>query len=173
MVSHEDIPDNWRGQSEILLSGCLDYLSLRPDVDPARIAVYGEGLSAILATEFAASDRRISAAVCDAGLWNFARAMASMGWMSRIVDVVEEDVSVRRVGLVWRLRCPVLIVAGGRGIVSVSEATKLQAESAAAGVDLKLSVSRTTHIPVGEIENFVASDDSIFGWLEQKLSSAS
>ncbi|MET4121639.1 hypothetical protein ABIB85_008075 [Bradyrhizobium sp. JR1.5] len=170
VVSHDDVSNRWRGQSETLLSCCLDYLSDRSDVDPTRIGVYGEGLSAVLATDFAVSDRRIAAAVCDGGLWNWARTLTSVRWMTgTAADVVGEDVaSVRRSRLVRQLRCPVLVVVGGRGTVSASEAIKLQAECRAARIDLELVMPRTTLPPKG-IDNFVTSDDCVFGWLERKL----
>lgn len=169
IVSHDDVSHHWRGQSESLLSSCLDYLSLRSDVDAACIGVYGEGLSAVLATDFAASDRRAVAAVCDGGLWNWAWNLASVSWVTGADVMDEEAVSAHRSRVVQQLRCPVLVVAGGRGIVSVSEANKLQVDCAGARVDLELTTPRTVHTPVGEIENFVTSDDCIFTWLEHKL----
>lgn len=170
VVSHDDVSNRWRGQSETLLSCCLDCLSVRPDVDATRIGVYGEGLSAVLATDFATSDRRVAAAVCDGGLWNWARTMASVSWVTGTADVGDDDVvSARRSRLVRQLRCPVLVVAGGRGAVSVPEAIKLQADCMVEGVDLELVMPRMVRSQVVEIENFVTSDDCIFAWLEQKL----
>lgn len=170
VVSHDEITSHWYGQSEILLSACLDYLSGQPNIDANRIGIYGEGLSAVLATDFAVSDRRVAAAVCDGGLWNWARISASIGWMARTADALDQDVlSARRSQFVRRLKCPVLVVAGGRGLVSVSEAIELQADCSAAHVDLELAIPRMIRTPMGEIENFVTSDDCIFGWLKQKL----
>lgn len=170
VVSHNGVTSRWYGQSEILLSCCLDYLSGRPDIDATRIGIYGEGLSAVLATDFAASDRRVAAAVCDGGLWNWARISASIGWMARNADALDQDaLSARRSQFVRRLKCPVLVVAGGRGLVSVSEAIELQADCLATRVDLELAIPRMIRTPVGEIENFVTSDDCIFCWLKQKL----
>lgn len=170
VVSHEDVSNHLRGQSELFLSCCLEYLSARPDVDATRIAIYGEGLSAVLSTDFALSDGRVAAAVCDGGLWNWARTRASVGWMTRTVDVTDENgVSMRRSRLVRRLKCPVLVVAGGRGVVSVPEAIKLETDCTAEGIDLELAMLRTTQTPVGELENFVAADECVFGWLDRKL----
>lgn len=170
VVSHDDFSDHSPGQSESFLSYCVDLLSARPDVDATRIGVYGEGLSAILATDFAVFDQRISAAVCDGGLWKWASTMASIGWMAGTADIVDEDVlSIRRLRLARQLKCPVLVVAGGRGVVSESEAINLQADCAAARIDLELAVSRVTQTPTGEIENFVTSDDRIFTWLQRRL----
>lgn len=171
VVSHDEVSHQSCGQSEALLSCCLDYLSVRPDVDPTRIGVFGEGLSAALATDLAASDRRVAAAVCDGGLWNWARTRAAINWITRGVDgVIEHDaISAPRA----QLTCPALVVAGGRGIVSLSEAIQLQADCMAAGADLDLAVPRIVRSSESEIENFVTSDDSIFGWLEHKLACSS
>ncbi|MET4072229.1 hypothetical protein ABID58_007058 [Bradyrhizobium sp. S3.2.6] len=171
VLSHDDVSRHSRGQSETLLSSCLDYLAVRPDVDANRIAIYGEGLSAALATEFAVSDHRLAAAVCDGGLWKWARILASVGWMTRTTNGVPEQgaMSARRSQIIRRLRCPVLVVAGGRGIVSVSEAIKLQADCMAERIDLELALPRMIRSLGADIENFVTSDDCIFGWLEQKL----
>lgn len=170
VVSHEDVSNHWRSQSEILLSCCLDHLSARPNIDATRIGVYGEGLSAALATDFALSDRRIAAAVCDGGIWKWARTVASVSWITKTADeVVEDGMSAHRLRSMRQLRCPILLVAGGRGLVGVSEAIKLQADCTAARIDLELALPRMTRTPVGQVENFVTSDDSIFSWLEHKL----
>lgn len=174
VVSHDDVSNHWRGRSQMLLSSCLDYLSVRLDVDATRIGVYGEGLSAALASDFAASDRRVAAAVCDGGLWNWARTPAAVGWITRTAEALDADVlSARRMRLVRQLKCPVLVVAGGRGIASVSEAINLQSDCAAEPIDLELAIARIAQTHVGEIENVVASDDCIFGWLEHKLARSS
>ncbi|MCK1411458.1 hypothetical protein [Bradyrhizobium sp. 76] len=174
VVSHADVSNHVPAKSEMPLSCCLDYLSVQHEIDDSRIGVYGEGLSAVLATDFAVSDRRVAAAVCDGGLWNWARTLASVSWLATNQDVMDEDAaSARRLRLVRQLRCPVLVVAGGRGIVSVSEATTLLADCAAGRIDLELLVSRMARTPMGDIENFVPSDDFIFGWMEHKLAHSS
>lgn len=170
VVSHDDVSNHWRGQSAMLLSCCLDRLSLRTDVDASRIGVYGEGLSAALANELAVSDHRVAAAVCDGGLWNLASAMASVGWLTKSAQPLNQDgMSALRSRLVRRLRCPVLVVAGGRGFVSVSEAIALRADCTAAHVDLEIAMSPMIQTAAGEIENFLTSDDCISAWLARKL----
>lgn len=170
VVAHEDVSNSRRGQSDVFLSCCVDYLLTRSDIDAAHIGVYGDGLSATLATDFAASDSRVAAAVCDGGLWNLTRMLASVDWLARTADVRDEDmVSARRLQLLRRLRCPVLVVAGGRGIVSASEAMKLLRDGPAAPIDLQLAIPRMIATDAGEVENFVTSDDRIFGWLEHQL----
>lgn len=90
--------------------------------------------------------------------------------MTGTADLVDEDVaSVRRSRLVRQLRCPVLVLVGGCGTVNASEAVKLQADCRMAHVDLELLMLRTIWPSSKRIENFVASDDCVFGWLERKL----
>lgn len=171
VVSHEDVANRARGESEIVLSHCLDHLSVRADVDSSRIGVYGDGLSATLATDFAAYDRRIAAAVCDGGIWNLTRFLSSIGWMTPTADGADKGiVSAYRSRLARRLNCPILVVAGGRGVVSVSEAIKLQAVCMAARIDVDLVMPQLIRGGQGEeVDNFVTSDDRIFSWLEQRL----
>lgn len=171
VISHDDIANRSRGESEALLSSCLDFLALRCDVDGARIGIVGDGLSAALATKFAASDQRIAAAVCDGGLWDWTRTSASIGWLTRAAE--GNNGGACRVQFPWQLKCPVLVVAGGRGTVSISEAIELQADCMTTSIKLDLVVPRMIRSDGAEVENFVTSDDCIFGWLERKLAVAS
>lgn len=172
VISHDVVSSQLRRHSEALLSCCLDYLSIRPNVDASRVGVYGEGLSAVLATKFAASDHRVAAAVCDGGLWHWSRTLASLGWMMGAGGRMDEGVASRS-QVVRHLRCPILVVAGGRGLVSVSEAISLLADCVEARIDLQLAVPRMIRSSTGEVENFVTSDECIFGWLEHRLSHGS
>ncbi|UVO30547.1 hypothetical protein [Bradyrhizobium arachidis] len=170
VVAYDDLSDTERSQLDMFLSCCVDYLSARSDVDAARIGVYGDGLSAALATDLAAFDSRVSAAVCDGGLWNWTRMQASVDWLTGAADVSDDQVlSARRLRLLRQLRCPVLVVAGGRGIVSAAEAMKLLGDGAGAPIDLQLAIPRMITIDGEEVENFLTADDRIFGWLEHKL----
>ncbi|UPJ79275.1 hypothetical protein IVB16_31570 [Bradyrhizobium sp. 183] len=169
VVAHEDI-SNFRSQSDMALSCCLDYLSARSDVDAARIGVYGDGLSAALATELVLSDRRVAAAVCDGGLWILARMLASIQWLTGTSDFPDDKVvSSRRSRMIRQFKCPVLVVASARGMVSLPETSKLLSQASAASIDLQLVMPRTMTARFGEIEDFVTFDERIFGWLEDKL----
>ncbi|PJG50596.1 hypothetical protein CVM73_35370 [Bradyrhizobium forestalis] len=170
VVSYDDVSNHWLGPSEMLLSCCLDYLSARPEIDATRIAIFGEGLSAALATACAVADRRIAAAICDGGLWSWTRLRASIEWMTRTADLPDEGLSsAQRSRLARRLRCPVLVVAGERSLFGVSEAIKLEAECTATSIDLELLLPPT---PEGGLENFVACDEGVFKWLERKFEHA-
>ncbi|MGL9623202.1 hypothetical protein QRQ56_35130 [Bradyrhizobium sp. U531] len=153
VVSHQDLAECSRGSSQAKLPFCLDYLSHLSDVDSARVAIYGDASSAALATDFVASDNRVAAAVCDGGLWRATRALASIGWMTKTAGAVDElVVAATRLRQARQLNCPVLIVAGGRGLVSAREASELQADCVGARIQLELFVSQTTSTAMGEIE---------------------
>lgn len=170
VIAHDDLSNCSREQSNALLSCCLDFLSGRTENDATRIGVYGEGLSAVLATELASFDRRVAAAVCDGGLWSSLRTRASVGWMTGgSVEVDEDAISTLRSRSIRALKCPVLIVTGGRGIVSVSEALKLQADCVSTCIDLELVIPRKIRSSGDDIENFVTSDNCIFAWLQRRL----
>ncbi|WP_377828106.1 alpha/beta hydrolase family protein [Bradyrhizobium lupini] len=173
VVSHDDVSNHARDLSNLFLSSCMDFLSVQPKVDAARVGVYGEGLSAVLATDFARSDSRVAAAVCDGGLWNRTRLLASIGWMTRTAGSDNHLVCTRRREMAWHLKCPVLVVAGGRGVVSVSEAIRLQNDWEGAQVDLEVTMPRMSAFPLREIENFPSSDDCVFRWLDRKLANSS
>ncbi|MGY3146438.1 hypothetical protein ACVWYQ_003437 [Bradyrhizobium sp. USDA 3397] len=169
VVSHENIANHARGGSEIVLSHCLDHLSVRPDVDSSRIGIYGDGLSASLATECAAYDRRIAAAVCDGGIWNWTRSLRSIDWMTSTDDSVDRDMVSGHHSRLARLpNCPILVEAGGRGLVSVCEAIKLQTVCMAARIDVDLVMPQLIRGGLrGGVDNFVSSDGCIFSWLQK------
>src|SRR5260370_35112740 len=68
--------------SHLLFSRWLDDLLTRTEVDPDRIALYGDGLGAAYATHAAKHDGRFVAAVCDGGLWEAKERAFAVGRMS-------------------------------------------------------------------------------------------
>jgi hypothetical protein len=170
VVGGADVSAHPLARPEILLECCLDHLSLRPDVDGGRIAVYGERLAAVHATSFAVSDGRVAAAVCDGGLWHSARTRAAIRWMTTPAEIRDEEAaSASRMRSARRMRCPVLVIAGAHGVVSVSEAVRLHADCRIAGIDMDVAIPRTVQTPLGAIENFVTVDEFVFGWFERRL----
>lgn len=167
VVSGDDASKHRLLKPEAVLASWLDYLESRADVDAGRIAASGERMAAGYAARIAASDRRIVAAVCDGGLWASLRHRASVGWMTGIWDPAGDRTRTSSLQLVRRMRCPVLIVAGGRALFDQQNALELQADCKLAGLDCTVTVSQVS----GELENFVTKDDLVLDWLEQKLRS--
>jgi len=150
----------------------LDYLEARPDVDPRRIAIYGEGTSACHASRLALSDRRIAAAVCDGGLLTPLMHRASLRWMTGSGKVAPDAAATGSLLPSRRLPCPLLMVVGSRSLVWEQDALDLQAGYRQTGADCSVVVPNNVPHPLGEVENFIAVDDFVFGWLDSKLGTA-
>ena len=167
VVSGDDASKHRLFKPEAFLASWLDYLEGRADVDAGRIAVSGERMAAGYAGRIAASDRRIKAAVCDGGLWASLQHRANVGWMTGIWNTAGDRTRTSNLELVRRMRCPVLIVAGGRALFDRQSALELQADCKLAGLDCSVAIPQAP----GEIENFITKDDVVLDWLEEKLRS--
>ncbi|MGV7212010.1 alpha/beta hydrolase family protein [Bradyrhizobium sp. UFLA05-112] len=167
VVSGDDASKHRLFKPEAFLASWLNHLECRADVDAGRIAVSGERMAAGYAARIAVCDRRIVAAVCDGGLWASLRHRASVGWMTGIWDPACDRTRASSLELVRRMRCPVLIVAGGRALFDQQNALELQADCKLAGLDCSVAISQAST----EVENFVAKDDVVLDWLGEKLRS--
>ncbi|MFT4118584.1 alpha/beta hydrolase [Bradyrhizobium sp.] len=157
-------------KQEHILQCWMDHLLARTDVDPQRIAVYGEGAGAGCASRVALSDRRVAAAVCDGDLVTSVRRRASVRWMTGIEQACHD--ATETLPPPRRISCPLLIVVGERSMVREEEALELQAGYRQAGADCSVVVPNRIPSPLGEVENFIAVDDFIFEWFGAKLGSA-
>jgi hypothetical protein len=157
---------------EHILQCWVDYLEARPDVDPQRIAIYGEGAGASHASRLALADRRIAAAVCDGGLLTSVMRRASLRWMTGAAQAVDDGTSTGSLLPSRRIPCPLLTVVGSRSMVREQEALELQAGYRQAGADCSIVVPNRIPHPQGEVENFIAVDNFVFQWLDSKLGAA-
>lgn len=154
---------------EHVLQCWLDYLVAREDVDPQRIAIYGEGVGAIHASRLALSDRRIAAAVCDGGVLTPIIRRASFRWTIGLEQAAHDGTSTGSSMPSRRIPCPLLMVVGSRSMIMEEDALELQASYRQAGADCAVVVPNRIPHPLGEVENFAAVDDFIFEWLGSKL----
>jgi hypothetical protein len=150
----------------------VDYLQGRPDVDPRRIAIYGEGTGACHASRLALSDRRIAAAVCDGGLLTPRMRRASLRWISGFGQAAPDGTSTGSLLPSRRLPCPLLMVVGSRSMIWEQDALELQADYRQTGADCSVVVPNNVSHPLGEVENFIAVDDFVLEWLDSKLGAA-
>jgi hypothetical protein len=157
---------------EHVLQCWLDHLEARPDVDPRRIAIYGEGAGAVHASRLALSDRRIAAAVCDGGVLAPVMRRASLRWVTGLEQAAHDGTSPDSSLPSRRIPCPLLTVVGSRSMVREQDALALQAGYRQAGADCSVVVPNRISHPMGEVENFIAVDDFIFEWLDGKLGAA-
>ncbi|WP_228747883.1 alpha/beta hydrolase [Bradyrhizobium sp. BR 10289] len=153
--------------------GCwLDYLTGRADVDSKRIGVYGEGAGASHASRLACSDRRIAAAVCDGGFWASHRLRASVRWITGVWHEVGDGGPTRSLPTARHVPCPILVAVGRRSMVREEDALELQAAYQQSGAHCSVVVPNAIRSPLGEVENFVAVDDFVFDWFDDKFGPA-
>lgn len=73
---------NFRPDWEKVVTPVVDYLVGREDVDPERIALYGQSFGGYLAPRAAAYEHRISACIANGGIFDFFEPMADKLGMS-------------------------------------------------------------------------------------------
>lgn len=156
--------------AEMRVGDCIDYLASRRDVDAERIAVWGDGLAAAIATRAAVAEARVRAAVCDGGLWDALRVGAGVAWLSGGDEVVARPGdTVRRVRLAQRIRCPFLVVASERNVASVQEAVALQADCVRLGIAMDLEVPGVNAAPRDIVDAMMRSEARVADWLSMRL----
>ena len=139
---------------EMAISGCLDYLITRDDVDERRIAIYGDGLGASFATRAAASDHRFAAAVCDGGLWDLHERAYALAWIagSNAEPVTKHQIEkLYRFGLAKRIKCPMLVTLGEIESAHISEAAELVDFHKQAGLDIDLGIFAAAETAVSQL----------------------
>jgi dienelactone hydrolase len=150
----------------------VDYLLARGDIDPARIALYGDGLGGSLATRIASRDHRFAAAVCDGGLWERHERMFAMGRIGRDQAAAGERLwmaGVAHSGTM--LKCPSLMTIGQHDYIAVENAIEVHESCKRSGVPLALKVFSTeeTGASPGHIDNPTLAKEFVFDWLRRKL----
>jgi hypothetical protein len=168
-----DLPDcEATDPVEALAGRWVDYLLARGDIDPSRIALYGDGLGGSLATRIASRDHRFAAAVCDGGLWERHERMfairrigcdqAAAGERTWMAEVAHSGTM---------LRCPALMTIGQHDYIAVANAIDVHESCKRSGAPLALKVFSTeeTAASPGHIDNPTLAKEFVFDWLRRKL----
>jgi dienelactone hydrolase len=171
-----DLPGNEAGDENIEVSAgrWVDYLLARGDIDPSRIALYGDGLGSSLATRIASRDHRFAAAVCDGGLWERQELIFATSWIGRNPAGAGER--VRMAGSVHSatmLKCPSLMTIGQHDYIAVENAIDFHecCKRSGAPLDLKVFSTEETAASPGHIDNPTLAKEFVFDWLRRKLGS--
>lgn len=152
----------------------VDYLLARGDIDPSRIALYGDGLGGSLATRIASRDHRFAAAVCDGGLWERHERIFAIRQIGRDLAAAGERVwmaGVTHSGTM--LKCPSLMTIGQHDYIAVENAIDVHESCKRSGAPLALKVFSTeeTAASPGHIDNPTLAKEFVFDWLRRKLGS--
>jgi hypothetical protein len=163
-------------ETHVPLSRWLDYLVTRAEVDPDRIAIYGDGLGAACATQAAKHDGRFVAAVCDGGLWEAKERAFAIGRMSggeavRVGHclVSPSQVDSKSLGaLSW------LMLIGQSDFIAVEDAVDIRTLNLRSGLnhELKVFTDEETASAPGQVDNPTLAKEFAFDWLRRKLGSA-
>ena len=126
----------WPKDFERCIPAVLDFLETRPEIDPKRIGIIGRSTGGYYAPRAAATDPRIRAAVSWGAMYHL-RNLADVPAVTRDGFVfvsgsksVEEAVRffecINLEGFASKIRCPLLVVHGGRdAITPMDNATRL------------------------------------------------
>ncbi|MGY4596936.1 hypothetical protein ACVWXL_004682 [Bradyrhizobium sp. GM22.5] len=163
-----------RHEIEAAVAASVDYLIHRKDVDASRIGVFGDGLGAAFASRAAASDPRLRAAVCDAGIWDLHERAFATRWMSKTTihgAVSAEVFAALRGGIANLIKCPIFVVLGAREALDVDLAVGLCKALRRSGSDISLRILRPseTGLGYGQIESPTIGNEIVFDWLSDRL----
>ncbi|MET0722343.1 MAG: alpha/beta hydrolase [Tardiphaga sp.] len=160
---------------ETSISSWIDYLIDRGDVDPRKIAIFGDGIGASFATRGAAFDDRLAAAVCDAGIWElheraFLASRLSGGAVG--ADLAGEDIDdLCRSSIARRIKCPILVAIGEHDWLDAGHVTRCCAALVQSGVDIDLKIfsAAETAASHAQLDNPTIGSEFIFDWIADHL----
>ncbi|MDB5501824.1 MAG: hypothetical protein JWR89_1726 [Tardiphaga sp.] len=159
---------------ETSISNWLDYLTDRSDVDPRKIAIFGDGLGATSATRGAAFDDRLAAAVCDAGIWDLherAFLAARLSGGAGCADFAGDIDKLCRSSVARSIKCPILVALGEHDWLDAGHVTRCCEALAAAGqdIDLKIFSAAETAASHAQFDNPTIGNEFIFDWIADRL----
>ena len=159
---------------EMSISCWVDYLASRADVDVERIAIFGEGLGASFVSRAAAIDHRLSAAVCDGGIWDLHERAFLLKRISgrNNQESIEDQVSkLWRHSIAKRIRCPILVTLGECDWLETNYAAKFYSYLKKSGIDISLKIfsAAETAASHAQIDNPTIGNEFIFDWIAARL----
>ena len=158
---------------EVPVGRWVDYLLARGDIDPSRIALYGDGLGGSHATRIASRDQRFAAAVCDGGLWDRHERLFAMRRIGRDEAIAGERAWMTGAHSGTKLKCPALMTIGQHDYIAVENAIEVHESAKRSGMPLTLKVFSTeeTAASPGQMDNPTLAKEFVFDWLRRKLGS--
>ncbi|MDB5617901.1 alpha/beta hydrolase [Tardiphaga sp.] len=163
-----------RYEIETAISNWMDYLVERDDVDASKIAVFGDGLGASIATRGASFDDRFAAAVCDAGIWELherAFLAVRMAGAAGSHDFADDIDRLCRSSTARNIRCPILVAIGEHDWLDANHVRKCCNALIADGLklELKIFMALETAASHAQFDNPTIGNEFIFDWLADRL----
>ena len=163
---------------ETAISGWIDVLQARRDVNARKIVILGDGLGAAIATRGASFDPRFAAAVCDAGIWDLherAFLASRMYGAEPIPNELGDDVvRLCRSSSATQVKCPMLVALGERDWLDAGHVARCCKALAASGRDVELKVfsAAETAAAHAQRDNPTIANEFIFDWIADRLARA-
>ncbi|MEH2479775.1 dienelactone hydrolase [Nitrobacteraceae bacterium AZCC 2146] len=159
---------------ETAISNWVDYLVDRSDVDPRKIAIFGDGLGASFATRGAAFDDRFAAAVCDAGIWDLherAFLATRLSGGTATADFADDIDKLCRSSIARNIRCPMLVALGEHDWLDAGHVTQCCDALIAGGqeIELKIFSASETAASHAQLDNPTIGNEFIFDWIADRL----
>jgi dienelactone hydrolase len=160
---------------ETAISNWLDYLSDRCDVNPRKIAIFGDGLGASFATRGASFDDRFAAAVCDAGIWDLHEraflATRMSGGSASPTEFASGIDKLCRSSIARNIKCPVLVALGEHDWLDTGHVTQCCEALVADGLDIQLKIfsASETAASHAQLDNPTIGSEYIFDWIADRL----
>ncbi len=159
-------------EMETAISGCVDYLMARGDVDGQRIVIWGDSLGASFASSAASLDDRFAAAVCDAGFWDSLRRDFVMGRASNGGEPVEDVArALWRPDVSGQIGCPTLVTLGEHDWFDACRVSEFRRHFNGMGRDVTLKVfpAAETAASHAQTDNPTLGNEYIFDWISTRL----
>jgi dienelactone hydrolase len=142
-----------RPDTEVPIGACIDWLVMRDDVDPSRIAVCGSSMGGYYAARAGCHEHRLAAAISHGAIFDVHEMWGEKGedfglamhikWVMGATSMQEahgimKDFSLQ--GHLDHMKCPFLIVHGGHDVLTVAQASRAHDYAKARGVDVTLRI---------------------------------
>ena len=130
-----------RGHYETAVSAVIDYVETRPDIDAARIGLWGVSLGGYYAPRAAAFERRVRACIALSGPFDFLKAWDGLPELTREAfrvrshcateaDARRNAATLSLEGVAGHINCPLFVVAGKQDrVVPWQDAERLAREA--------------------------------------------
>jgi len=179
-----------RLETEKSVGACVDYLISRPDVDGARIGLYGASLGGFYAPRAASFEHRIACVVSDGAIWDL---LANKDWLMEVYNRDPTALGVRQLmwltgtktfqetidalkefkleGVIDTIRCPYLVVHGEHDFLGVDVAEKSVNYAKSKGLDVtyKLFTAMETGAAHCQMDNPTLGQEYICDWIADRL----
>ncbi len=169
---------------EVPIGRCIDWLTKRADIDPARIAVCGSSLGGYYAARAASYEHRLAACISHGAIWDIGARWRTRGedhplaehikWVfgaSSMAEAAEIAAPFKLEGALENMRCPYLIIHGGHDVLGVEAVSTVHQHAKLHGIDvtLRLTSEDETGADHCQHDNPTLGQELMIDWLADRF----